>query len=233
VEDGGSAPQRLQRTYAADAQQDLLPDPHLPVPAVEGGGDLARAVRVPPHVAVEQVEGRAPDVDAPHPGPHRLPADVDLDLHGGAVLADLHGDRHVVPVVVGVKLLLPPVERQDLPEVPLLVQEPHADERHPQVGRGLQVVAGEDAEPARIDREPLVDPELAGEVRGLERALPAVGFREPGGALQVLLEGTVDPLHVGDEALVPGRGDQVGLRNGPQHLDGVLVRLSQGAGSGG
>ncbi|MBP2684943.1 MAG: hypothetical protein H6Q79_2982 [Deltaproteobacteria bacterium] len=56
----------------------------------------------------------------------------------------VHRHRHVVPVVVRVQLLLPPVQRQHLAEIPLLVQKPDADERDPEVGSRLQVVARED-----------------------------------------------------------------------------------------
>ena len=50
-------------------------------------------------------------------------------------------------------------------EVALGVQQADADERHAEVGRRLQVIAGEHAEPAGVLRERLGDPELGREVR--------------------------------------------------------------------
>ena len=49
-------------------------------------------------------------------------------------------------------------------EVAAAVEQPDADERHAELGRRLQVVAGKDAEPAAVDRQRLLDPELHREV---------------------------------------------------------------------
>ncbi len=64
-----------------------------------------------------------------------------------------------------VALLLPRVRRERLPEEPLAVEDPDADEGHAEVARGLEVVAREDAEAARVDRQHLGQPELRAEVR--------------------------------------------------------------------
>ena len=66
-----------------------------------------------------------------------------------------------------------------LPEVAAAVEQADADERHAELGGGLQVVAGEDAEPAGVDRQRLVDAELHAEV-GDEHAVAArVGALPP------------------------------------------------------
>ena len=54
----------------------------------------------------------------------------------------------------------------DLAEVALLVKQSHADHRHPEVAGGLQLVAGDVAQSARVDRQGLAQHELHAEVGG-------------------------------------------------------------------
>src|SRR5262249_31315469 len=58
-----------------------------------------------------------------------------------------------------------PVLLEPLAQVAFAVEEADGDEREAEVGGALQVIAGEDAEAARVDRQRLVDPELGAEVR--------------------------------------------------------------------
>ena len=55
-----------------------------------------------------------------------------------------------------VVLRLPPGRVDALPEVAAAVEQADADERDAELGRGLEVVAGEDAEAAGVDRQALV-----------------------------------------------------------------------------
>ena len=162
--------ERAQRAHAADAEHELLPQPVRAVAAVEPVGDRARPVRVAVDVGVEQVERHAADLRAP-----------DLRAHGderAVVVRDLDGDGRALErerqprrVVLRIALALPVGLVELLAEVALAVEEPDADERHAEVGRRLQVVAGEHAEPARVDRQALVEPELAREVGDAERVV--------------------------------------------------------------
>ena len=67
-------------------------------------------------------------------------------------------------VVVGVVVLLVAVGVDRLAEVALAVEQPDADERQGHVAGRLHVVAGEDAEAARVDAERLVEAVLGAEV---------------------------------------------------------------------
>ena len=114
----------------------------------------------------------AADVDAPHPDLHLDVGEIDGDLHARSAA------RRAPGVDAGVRLLLPAVGVEVLVEVPLGVQQPDADERHAEVGRRLQMVAGEHPEPTGVLRERLGDAELGREV-GDEierRALHGLGF---------------------------------------------------------
>ena len=85
--------------------------------------------------------------------------------HGRAVGLAQQRQRQAVGVEDGVLLLLPAVERERLTEVAGPVEQADADDRDAEVGRRLQVVAGEDAEAAGVLRQHLGDAELRREVR--------------------------------------------------------------------
>ena len=150
-----STPTACKRAHAADAEQDLLAQPVLDVAAVQPVGDLTQVVGVLLDVGVEEVQRHAADVGSPHRRAQRQPRDVDFDAH-----AVDGGQRHRIRVEIGVALLLPAVDRQLLAEVPVAVEQPDADERDAEVGRRLEMVAGEHAETARVLRERLGDAEL-------------------------------------------------------------------------
>src|SRR5581483_4473275 len=106
-----------------------------------------------------EVERHRANVLAPYARADRAPAQIELDsdrLEREPALGRV--DRHVV-------LGLRSGRVEPLLEVAAAVEEPDPDERDAELGRALQVVAGEDAEPARVDRQSLVDAELHREVR--------------------------------------------------------------------
>ena len=74
----------------------------------------------------------------------------------------LNGQQAAVDVQV--VLVLPAVAVEPLPEIALVVVQADADERNAEVRRALDVIAGQDAEAARVDRDRFVQPELGGEV---------------------------------------------------------------------
>ena len=158
VEHGRLDSERRERADAADAEQQLLADPVLPVAAVE---------RIGQPVDLEQIERDGADFLAPDRGFDRLAGEVDRHRDGLAGDADrLRIDRLVV-------LGLASFGIDPLPEVAAAVEQADADERHPELRRGLEVVAGEDAEAARVDRQPLVQAELHAEVGDEQLALVA------------------------------------------------------------
>ena len=92
------------------------------------------------------------------------PGILDADGHRPAVRVPFQGHGHVVEVVDRVLLLLPAVVVEVLAEVAVLVDQADADQGQAQIAGRLQVVAGEDAEAARVERQALVQTELEGEV---------------------------------------------------------------------
>ncbi len=158
-----------QHADAADAEHELLAQPVDAVAAVERVGDGAGPVGVPLDLRVEEVELDPPDLCAP---------DADPNRHEVAVLVgELDDRRHrherqrqPARVVTRIALELPVARVEPLAEVAAAVEEADADERHAELGGRLQVVAGEDAEAAGVDRQALVETELGREVRSEEVA---------------------------------------------------------------
>ena len=164
MHDAGRDVERGQRAHAADAEQQLLADPDALIAAVEPGGQLAVLGAVAVDVRVEQQERVASDGDPPDARDDPARPRLDLHRHRHAVVRR-RLDRQQPVVDVDVLLALPGVVIEPLPEVALVVVEADADERDPEVGGALEMVAGEDAEPARVDRNRLVQAELRREVR--------------------------------------------------------------------
>jgi len=175
-------PELAQHADAADAEHQLLSQPVLPVAAVQRVRHFARPVRIALHLRVEEVERDSADEGAPD-------ADANRD-EVAVVVREHHRRRHRHErerqpdgVVARVTLDLAVSFVQPLAEVAAEVVQPHGDEGHAQLGGGFQMVPGEYAETAGVDREALVQPELGGEVRD-EEAVRVVFLRlPPAGAL--------------------------------------------------
>ena len=167
VEDRRRQAEAAQDAHAADAEHELLAQPVPAVAAVERVRDVAGPVGVALDLRVEEVERDAPDLRVP---------DADPDGHEPAVVVGEldhrrhrhEGERQPVRVVARIALDLPVVLVEPLAEVPAAVEEADADEGDAELGSRLQVVAGEDAETAGVDRQALVEPELGREVRDEE-----------------------------------------------------------------
>ena len=176
---GGLDAHRRQRARAAHAEHDLLLDARVAVAAVEAmrGGAVLGAVGL--EVGVEEVELHAPDPRVPHLRVHVVVAEFHAHLEGLAVLHH-RGDGQVAEIGVGVGRVLVALAVDRLLEIALAIEQAHRDERQRHVARGLAVVAREDAEAARVDRQALVEAELRAEIRdelALLQQRRAVGAR--------------------------------------------------------
>ena len=151
VEDRRLEAEPAEHAHAADAEHELLAEPVLAVAAVERVGDVARPVGVALDLRVEEVERHAADLRAPdaEPDGHELPV-ASASSTTGAIGTSVSGSRLVS--MRGIALDLAVVLVEPLAEVAAAVEEADADERDAELGGRLQVVAGEDAEPARVDR---------------------------------------------------------------------------------
>ena len=155
-----------------------------------GGGAATGAVNGDPAPAATPAATPPVTPSATSGAPDR-PVDVGApDARGDAVVPELDLDRdrleceaELLGIVPRILLDLPAGLVDRLPEVAGAVEEPDPDERDAEVGGRLQVVSGEDAEAARVDRQPLVEPELGAEVRdqhgGIFSGRPRAGPFDP------------------------------------------------------
>ena len=70
------------------------------------------------------------------------------------------------------------------------------------------MVARQDSQPARVDRQAFVDSELEGKIGKSVRCLRAVHPGVPSRVLEVPAKLQVDPVHMGQESLVGHQPDE-------------------------
>ena len=212
---------------AADAGDDLLPQPVIGVASVEPVGDAAQVVVVRFGVGVEQQQGNAADARLPDLRAQLAPArHRDADEHRPPARGQqLQGER--VRVDHRIVLDLPAVQRKRLAEVAVAVQQADADHRHAEVGRRLEVITGEHAEAARVVRQRLGDPELHREVRDGRGQLRVVLPLVPARLGQVTLEVGGRFLGVGQEIVVDGQFRQPGRGQRGEHPQRVADGVEQ------
>src|SRR5262249_45934553 len=141
-------------------------------------------------------------LDAPDAGPRFASWKRDADGNGLAVGTVFRFERQIVEIVFRIAFLLPAVLVEVLAEVAKPVHEANAHEGEAQVACRLQMVAGQDAEAARVDRDTVVNAEFSGEIRNAAIASAGVGLFEPPSALHVFFQTLGDAMHVGEKALV-------------------------------
>ena len=132
------------------------------VAAVELRGD-ARGPRAgsPAMFGVEQVERHAADLHPPDLGLHRAARAARRRSCSGLPSSSRHElHRHVVEVVVRVASPAASRRRSGTGGSSPAVEQPDADQRQAQVAGRLQVVAGQHAQAAGVDRQALGQPEL-------------------------------------------------------------------------
>ncbi len=216
--------QRLEGARAADAEHELLGEAHLAPRRVENAGDRTVGRVVLRHVGVEQQQRHAPDEGDPDLEMELAAAVRDRDHHRPAGVSGRRTDRQAGEVVLGVDVLLAAVGVDVLVEVAVPVEEPDSDQRHAQVAGALQVIAGEDAEAAGIERQAGIEAVLHAEVGDRPVEL-RVALREPGlGATgHVGLEHPDDLLVEAAEVLVLEFRLPVVVIEVDQQLDGIAV----------
>src|SRR4051794_16947466 len=125
--------------------------------------------------------------------------------------------REGVEIVGRVALLLPSVRVQYLPEVALLIKQAEPDQRIILIAAGLDMVAGENPEAARVDRQALGKSILRGEVGDQLTVLRDRLFAR---ARVIHVAGRAIDGHV---ARVVGGALQSSLRDTAQHEHGVVA----------
>ncbi len=140
---------------ATDAEDQLLFEAQLRATAVELAGNAAMGGVIRGVIAVEQVEFDATDLHLPGAQPDRVTRQGDLQTQPLAARRAQGCDRQLSGIVVGIEGLLRAILVDHLAKIALLVEEPHADHRHPQIAGRLELITGHIAQSARIDGQGL------------------------------------------------------------------------------
>ena len=179
VPDRRRQPERPDRAHATDAKHELLVEAHLAAANVQDVRDRPVRVGVLREIGVEQQDRDPSDLGDPDGDRQVAPGQLDRHRQRQARLVLDPSERQPGQVVVGVVVLLVAVGIDRLAEVALAIEEAHADRRQGHVAGRLHVVAGEHAEPARVDAEQFVEPVLGAEIGDRSGQLVGIPALEP------------------------------------------------------
>ena len=205
---------------AADAQNDFLEQALLQVAGVELLGDIPDPGRVVLDLRIHEKEGDPAHRDLPQgrlePGVYVRNLDHDLIVVFVVDLID-GGGFAVHRLGLG---LLPAVVVHGLLHEPGGIHEAHRNNGHAHVAAFLEVVPGQEAEPARIEGEGVVQAVFRAEIGdGSADVVPGIGLRIEVGHDQVVVPQVV---------LVPGSPNQGLVRKGLEHAVRVVAAVLPG-----
>src|ERR1700681_4091254 len=180
----------------SNAKQQLLTNSDAAVATVQPRSEFPVLGRIPFDIRVEQQEVAASYFHAP-----------DLRANGSATRLDLHRDRlalgpdrrfHWQQIDIGGQIffLLPAAAVQPLAEISLAVKQADAHQRNTQVGRALDVIAGQHAEPPGIYGNRLMQAEFSGKIRDGTWTQDARVPRSPGPIrIKILSQAAICVVH--------------------------------------
>jgi hypothetical protein len=164
VQDGRSDAHRAQCAEASYAKQQFLTNSNAAVAAIQARSKFAVLRRISFDVRIEQEQRDAshfyvPDLRADQSTPRLNFYSYWLALGPNC---RLHG--HLADVGLKIFFLLPAILIQALAEISLSVKKTYAHKWNPQIGGALDVIAGENAQTARIYRERFMQTKFGGEI---------------------------------------------------------------------
>src|SRR3990172_2146351 len=156
--------QFLQRAHTADTQHDLLLDAHHLVTAIQTMRDVAIVRAVAFQIGVQQVQRDMANPGLPNLDIELAPRQIHRCKGLGTISTMGRNDGHVIKIGVAVGSDLIAFAVYGLMKISLAIQQTDTDERQPQITCSLAVIARQDAQAARVDRETFVKTELGAEI---------------------------------------------------------------------
>src|SRR6266446_2090621 len=155
---------RPQRAKTSDAEQQLLTDADAPVTSVQTRSQFTIFGCIPYDIRIQKKQVAAPYFQAPDSCVDQAAAGFDLYQHGLAIRIDSELHRQFINIGFEIFLLLPAVAVQPLPEISLTIKQADADQWNSEIGCALDVVAGQHAQSAGINRNRFMQAEFSREI---------------------------------------------------------------------
>ncbi len=185
----------FQQAPAADAQHQFLAQAHLVVAAIEFAGDQPRDGWIGGVIGIEQQQAIEADPGLPAAQPDLQPRQLYGQPQRRAAGVMQRLDGHLPGVVDRVQRLLSAVRADALAEVAVLPEHAHRGDRHAEVAGGLELVPGDVAEAAGVDRQGFAEHVFHGKVGDSREAFAVLLAGEPGRLLQPCLARLDDAVH--------------------------------------
>src|SRR6476469_4881812 len=171
--------QRTKEAHAADAQENLLTEPHLLVATIQSRRQRTVLRSVFRYIGIDQKERNTTHQHFPNDGCDISAAHVDGEPALFARWRQGRMDWRILPIKRRVGGFLPPFLCDSLTKITLRIHEPNTNERDAQIARFLAMISREDTETAAVNGNGGMEAEFGGKVGDDFLRVPGVLGAEP------------------------------------------------------
>ena len=172
--------QRSQRPHAADAQNNFLRHPQRLVAAVQTRRQFTVFGAIFVHVGIHQQQRNAPNLKAPHLDKYRAPRQIHADFQLAAVRIPRHHCGQFGEIQALVQGFLYAFAVDKLAKIALWIQKAHADKRQTEIAGFLAMIARQNPQAARINRQRFVNAKFRREIGDGVVGVLWIGAGKPG-----------------------------------------------------
>src|ERR1700677_62026 len=153
-------------------------------------------------------------------------AGIDLHHHGSAVLANGCFHRQLIDVGLEILFMLPAIGVKALAKISLPIKQTNSDERNPEIGSALDMIAGQNSKSSGVDGQRFVNAKFSGEI-GYRTGPQYTGVAGAPGALRILIlaQATIRIVDTAVQNKFRGPRFEVSQRILVQQGDGTVIEL--------
>ena len=215
--------QLAQHTNTANAQHHFLLDAHFAIATVKLVGDVAIGFAVVGEIGIEEIQNHMASAGVPDLCEHRAARHIDMHDHFAAVGAQRGFDRQLVHIGILVASDLIAVTVDALMEITLAIEQAHSDKRQTHIARRFAMIAGENAQPAGINRKTFVEAVLGTKVGDQIIAQQPFGTVAPQRLVMIGIVIGDDLVKTGKKHLISRGVDQALFIHPSQEFLGIVV----------
>ena len=226
VQNAGCDAHGSEGAEASDAQQQFLADPDARISSIQTRGKFTVLGMIAFDVGVEQKQIAASDLHAPDFRADGSAAGFHLNGYRLAVRSDGSFHGQLIDIGLDIFFLLPAGAIEALAEVSLAIKQSHGHQRNTQIGRALDVIAGQHAEAAGVFGNGNVQTEFGGEVSHRTRPQNAGVPGSPGTvSIEILALAAIGIINSAVQHQLAGAPFHHGQRNLRKQGDGIVIEL--------